>query len=367
MRRGTAFDLVMAIDQQGYASIGLPSYPEGVALIDCAMGTNPLGMPDAMSRVLKSAEEFPLYCYPGQTEPESLKRKIAERYPSWNIKPENVLVSIGSSGLLVTISRLLGKVGSHFSGFSPQYTDGVLQFVFSGSEYRPVLLERPSYKLSSGAILSKLDELPAFLYIDRPHNPTGQVIALEDIEIIAEKAMKSGCWVISDEAYGDFMPDDESAASLNLPNVITCRSFSKGMGAANIRVGFAVSRDADFCHAYRKVEPVFAVGIINSSLAEAALYDVDFLDSARKYIESAKGRLLKVIAQKKGWSAGDTDVRVPISLVSLDSGDLFSLLAEHGISCAPGAGFFELDNRSVRLRVPHPSQLDELLNRIAAI
>ena len=48
------------------------------------------------------------------------------------------------------------------------------------------------------------------------------------------------------------------AACLDLPNVVTCRSFSKGRGAAGIRVGFAVVRDPDLDRLLKTVQPAFA-------------------------------------------------------------------------------------------------------------
>jgi histidinol-phosphate aminotransferase len=74
-----------------------------------------------------------------------------------------------------------------------------------------------------------------------------------------------------------------------------------------------------------------------------------------------------VLGGKKDLSVAETDPRVPICLLTRESGDLAAGLAAAGISCEAGPGFFDLDERSARLRVPSPGQLDEFLRRIAAV
>ena len=163
------------------------------------------------------------------------------------------------------------------------------------------------------------------------------------------------------------MDDGESAAVLDLPNVVTCRSFSKGRGAAGIRVGYAVTRNAALASALLTLQPPFTSGILDTMLAEAALRDSSYLEESRRYVLMAKEKILQVLAGKKDVTAADTDLRVPILLLSQKRGDLVRRLADQGISCEPGKGFFDLDNRSVRLRVPSPLQLEEFLQRIARL
>jgi len=206
------------------------------------------------------------------------------------------------------------------------------------------------------------------LYLDRPHNPTGRVIPLDDLRRLAEKGLERGTWIVSDEAYGDFLPDEESAATLDCPNLVTCRSFSKGLGAAGLRVGFAVTRDAELAELFRRLQPPFVVGALDAVLARAVLAEAaDFLEETRRYVRRAKGRILEAIGRRPGLSVADTDDRVPIFLLSQESGSLVRRLASAGVTCEPGSGYFHLDDRSVRLRVPAPNRLEAFLERLASL
>ncbi len=367
MVKGKLFTAYLSTGQQGYVSAESVTYPEGMAIIDCALGTNPLGMSLSLRNVLrKSADEVSLCGYPDPLA-DRLREAVAAHYPSWRATAEEIIAGSGSMGLLTNLFRLLVGPGTTFAGFSPQFTDGVLQALYTGASYRAISLASPHYALYSGGLESALEGGVSLLYIDRPHNPTGQVLPLEEMERLAGLALERGCWVLSDEAYGDFMDDGESAAVLDLPNVVTCRSFSKGRGAAGIRVGYAVTRNAELAAALLTLQPPFTSGTLDAMLAEAALQDSSYLEQSRRYVIRAKEKTLRVLAEKKEVTAADTDLRVPIMLLSQERGDLVQRLADQGISCEPGKGFFDLDNRSVRLRVPSPDCLDEFLRRIESM
>ncbi len=366
MWKGTLQDQYLSTGQEGYAFAAPVCYPDGVELIDCALGTNPLGTPPSVKAVLETAKELSVCGYP-EPEPERLKETIVSKFPSWNVRPEHILVGGGSMGVLVTLSRLLLGPEASFTGVSPQFTDGVLQGMYTGASYHPVLPEAPGF-IFGGDIPQRLTaSASSLIYLDRPNNPTGQTLSLEMVERISREAMNKNTWLLVDEAYGDFIPDEESAASIDLPNLVTCRSFSKGRGAAGIRVGFALTRNRELAAAFRKLQPPFVVGVLDALLAEAILQDDRFLEETRRYVRSAKEKTIRALQGKKGLTAAETDLRAPILLLTRDSGDLVAMLGASGISCEPGTGFFGLDNSSVRLRVPSPEHLDEFLRRLDAL
>ena len=81
-------------------------------------------------------------------------------------------------------------------------------------------------------LLPLLSEKTAFVYVDRPNNPTGQTLPLSEIEMLCRAAWDAGAYCVVDEAYGDFLPRSESTVALadRWENLIVIRSFSKGYG-----------------------------------------------------------------------------------------------------------------------------------------
>jgi histidinol-phosphate aminotransferase len=356
----------LSVEQQGYAAAEPLEYPEDMELIDCALGTNPLGDSPAVRAALAAAGDISVSGYP-EPEPEKLKEAISSKFHTWRAAPENIIVGGGSMGVLVTLWRLMLGPGAAFSGLSPQFTDGILQALYTGAEYNPVHLRGPRFPITGGELSRLLEGSPAAVYLDRPNNPTGQAVSLGLLEELAREAARKGVWVVVDEAYGDFLPDDESAASLNLPNVVTCRSFSKGRGGAGLRVGFAVCRNRELAAACRKLQPPFIVGTVDSRLAEVLLTDDAFIDETRRYAAEAKSKMCEALSGKKDIAMADTHPKVPIALITCKEGDMAAKLADLGISCESGRGFFDLDERSARVRIPSPGQLEEFLRRISEI
>jgi len=359
-------EVIIEADQRSYAMSEPVKYPDNIEIIDCSLGTNPLGAPECLRDIDIPADTCNLCDYPAP-EPDDLKKAISRSHPEWKLGMDQILVSGGSMGVIVTLARLLISRGTLLSGISPQFTDAVVQCLCNGAVYRPVRLFAPDYRISIDPLLEIIKENQCVIYLDRPNNPTGQVTSLKDVEKLAEAGMENDSWIISDEAYADYLPDEESAVTLKFPNLIVCRSFSKGLGAAGLRIGYAVSNDCRLSDLFRKAQPPFAVGALDAVMGVKVIDDKDFLDKTRKYVHLAKTAVAEVFNEKDGLSVAYTDNRVPIMLVSQKNGNLAARLAAVGISCEAGSGFFDMDDTSVRLRVPSPDKLETFLKRVRAL
>jgi len=165
-----------------------------------------------------------------------------------------VFIGAGSMGCLEKINKALMREGVTVLGYLPQFTEYISEVEALGGVYDSIMLdESDGFRFNSEKLLSKLSKEHILVYIDNPNNPTGQVIPIDEIRLIVERAMRLDVVVIVDEAYGDFMDDENSALTLNYPNLIVIRSFSKGFGLAGLRVGYAVIKGEEVKEFYRKV------------------------------------------------------------------------------------------------------------------
>ena len=126
-----------------------------------------------------------------------------------------------------------------------------------GSPLKNVFLTPPNYRFEVEDILSLITDDISMVYVDNPHNPTGQVIPLSRIRRVADLCAEKGIMLIVDEAYGGFMDEEESSVNLDHENVVSLRSFSKSWGMASLRAGYAVVRDQELRELYNKVCPPF--------------------------------------------------------------------------------------------------------------
>lgn len=84
------------------------------------------------------------------------------------------------------------------------------------------------------------------LYICRPNNPTGYLVPLEEIIQIATAAKRHDCDLVLDEAFLDFIEEQESFIPYlsDFPNVIVVRSMTKMYAIPGLRLGYAVAGKA---------------------------------------------------------------------------------------------------------------------------
>lgn len=108
------------------------------------------------------------------------------------------------------------------------------------------LLPAPGFQLDIPAIRAALDDNNnnhiKLVYLCSPGNPTGSLLAKEDVRAILEHPTWNGI-VVLDEAYIDFAKD-ETGASLaewvtEWPNLVVMQTLSKAFGMAGIRLGAA--------------------------------------------------------------------------------------------------------------------------------
>jgi len=92
-----------------------------------------------------------------------------------------------------------------------------------------------------------LSDRTAVIYLNTPNNPTGFVLGKEILEEVACFASRHDLWIVSDEAYEDFLYDGEEHLSIAaLPGmaerVLSVFTFSKCLAAAGYRVGYVAAR-----------------------------------------------------------------------------------------------------------------------------
>lgn len=83
------------------------------------------------------------------------------------------------------------------------------------------------------------------LIINNPNNPAGKVYSREELEYLYNLCRPKGIYIISDEAYSDFVVNDKFYSFANITKdkdgVIIVNSLSKNFGISGWRVGYVIS------------------------------------------------------------------------------------------------------------------------------
>ncbi len=187
-----------------------------------------------------------LWQYPNR---QSLEQHIADLY---QLSIRQVLCTNGGDEAILLLMRLAkertsvedSSVIKNASVILPlpafsQYTWGVQSWKINGIQVSP----NDDLSLNIPAILQAIQNTThAITILTRPNNPTGELIDLERLLDILQKAKDHQGWVFLDEAYIEFSDPENNQISINLlnefDNLVILRTLSKAYGLAGIRLGY---------------------------------------------------------------------------------------------------------------------------------
>lgn len=163
-----------------------------------------------------------------------LAHRLAE---AWRVPPEQVLVQPGThySIELLLRARLSERPGPVVVE-TPAYEPLVRIPEALGAE----VLRLPRRGARQSLDLDALEELhgrqPSVLVLSHPHNPSGAVLGDEEVDALRRLQEATGCAVLSDEVYLEFLEDPEPASLLHrVPGSVILRSFTKVFGLGGMR------------------------------------------------------------------------------------------------------------------------------------
>ncbi|MFA0037099.1 aminotransferase class I/II-fold pyridoxal phosphate-dependent enzyme [Vibrio sp. 10N.261.52.A1] len=301
------------------------SYISNLYTIDCRLGTNPNGAPP-LSDAIKETLLDDLSDYYSFNHIAKLSVLTANYIGT---APDRVFFSNGSMPMLSTIfSKLLGD-NMTMLGLGPQFVDAVSEFIQLGGSYNAL-------KYSPGMIPIFCEEIrttaPSIVYIDNPNNPTGRAYSREELEPVVEACQDSDSILLIDEAYGDYLKKSESMAQFanEFNNVLVTRSFSKGLGLASCRLGYAVVSPNLRDYLSRIIIP-FTPSLTSIKIACDVLPNIDsFLEKCKTDCREIKKTMIDEL-QQCGIEVLPTNDETPIFLAYKRGENLASWFDDRGI------------------------------------
>ena len=208
--------------------------------------------------IMSINEGFTKYT-PVQGMPE-LRQAICTKFKRDNdldYTPDNIIVSCGGKHVLYNIMQALLNRGDEVIMPTPYWVSYIEQIKLADA--RPVLVSTgKNFAISADSIKAKTNTRTKLIILNSPSNPTGAVADKEELESIAELAVKKKIYVISDEVYEKFVYDGDfcSIASLNddiKKLTITVNAVSKTYSMTGWRIGYA-SAEKDIIGAMTNIQ-----------------------------------------------------------------------------------------------------------------
>lgn len=123
-------------------------------------------------------------------------------------------------------------------------------------------------------LLQAISQRTRWVAVANPNNPTGTLMAKEDLGTLLGKA--PGTAILVDEAYYDFSGETILPWIRKYPNLIVSRTFSKAFGLAGLRLGFLFA-NAKLAGLLRRPHAVYPVNVIALACALEAIKHEDYV------------------------------------------------------------------------------------------
>src|SRR4030043_518368 len=193
-----------------------------------------------------------------------LRAKIAGQY---DLGPENVYISHGSSEIIDMIMRLFVTPGDEVLLPNPTFSLYGIRARAVGGKVVAVDMT-PALRYDIPAMLRAITPRTKVIIFCTPNNPTGDFIPDDDLMKIVELGIPT----LIDEAYLEYHPEHESKAQLiqKYNHIMVAHTFSKAYGLAGIRAGYVLA-DEQLIQYLRKMQIPWNTSLLSIAAAEAAL------------------------------------------------------------------------------------------------
>ncbi|MBK9140880.1 MAG: pyridoxal phosphate-dependent aminotransferase [Candidatus Melainabacteria bacterium] len=222
------------------------------------------------------------------------------------------------------------------------------------------------YDCDSSCFSRYFDSKTRMVVINNPNNPAGKIYSSAELLAIYNQCRSNGIWLLVDEAYSDFVVNDEFHSMAKLvpdkDGVIVVNSLSKNMGMSGWRVGYVIS-DANLSYQLQKINQ----HVITCAPTILQYYMAEYFDE----VISITLPQVRMMVEKR---ARISQLMSDIELTHLQGGATFyfmvsigdfpgtsldfclELLFNHQIAVVPGSAYGQSTSRFVRVGIGTESE-----------
>lgn len=313
---------------------------------------------------------------PGYWESLPLRQRIAHHYRERHgvdVDPARVVLTCGASPALLLALLTRFQVGDRIAFARPGYV--AYRNTARAAHLRPVEIgcgPESRYQLTAAA-LAALDPAPDGVILASPANPTGTIIAPEELQAIVRVCRERGIAIVSDEIYHGLHYGEAAHSILEYaPEAFVVNSFSKYYSMVDWRLGWLLVPEAyvDTVRAY--AGNLFLTPPSPSQQAALVAMDCDDeLEGHRQVYARNRALLLEALPsmglQRIAPPDGAFYIWADVGHLTDDSlAFCMRLVQETGVALAPGIDFDPVDgHRFIRFSfAPGTGQVEEALRRL---
>jgi aspartate aminotransferase len=338
---------------------------EGHDVIGFGAGEPDFDTPENIKNAAKKALDAGFTKYTPAAGIPDLKKAIADKFErdaGLAYKPNEIIVSCGGKHVLYNIFQAICDPGDEVIFAAPYWVSYIEMVKLAGG--KPVVLPTTAgsnYTLSADDIRRALTPRTKAVIINSPSNPTSTMYSKEQLEGIAELALKERFYVVSDEIYESLIYDGaefHSIATLR-PGMqevtIIVNGCSKTYSMTGWRIGYAAG-PADVIEAMANIQSHSTsnpTSIAQKAAVEAIAGPQDAVETMRRAFEKRRNLICELLdaipgvayARPQGafYAFPDVSAHYGRTLGGMQVGNSFDmanyLLEDAKVAVVPGAAF----------------------------
>ncbi len=296
---------------------------------------------------------------------------------------KNVLGTIGSTEAMMATMMAISNPGDKIVIFSPYFENYAAQSLFNSIEPIFVPLVPPAFTFDADRLEEAFkDPKTKAMLLCNPSNPSGRVFTKDELQTIADLAIKYDVIIITDEVYEHIIFEPHKHTYIaSLPGMwertICCSSLSKTYSITGWRLGYIVACE-ELMNRCKKIHDFLTV-CAPSPLQEAIVAGLEAPMSYYKELQDHYTHMRDIFVgglRDLGWKftepEGSYFMMVDISDFQKGRTDIEfceELAYKVGVAAVPGSSFFKEDvNHLARFHFAKKDEtLYEALERLSKI
>ena len=282
-------------------------------------------------------------------------------------QPENVIVGNGSTELISLFIQTKHPKKALVLG--PTYSEYEREIALGGGTtlYYP-LKEENGFQMDVEDFCKHLSDQLELLVLCNPNNPTSTAITCSQMRRILDACLQYGIFVMVDETYVEFAPEEKEVTSIPLTNyytnLIILRGTSKFFAAPGLRLGYAVTGNQDLIKAINTRKNPWTINSLAEIAGRLMFPDEEYIQHTRELISGERDRLFHELSTWDSvtvYEASANFILMKIRKPGVTSQDLFDHCIRKGLMIRDCSTFPFLDDHFVRFCVMLPEQNERLL------
>ncbi len=285
--------------------------------------------------------------------PQSIKDEIAEmmktldynRYPDpaaskliaafadyYQIDPQNVTATNGSDEMLYLLASAMLQKNSKVVVVEPDFS--MYRFYSFLSENQIITVNKSdTLNISVDALIDAAQSNNADMIIfSNPCNPTGLGVTADEARRLVRSVR---ALLVLDEAYMDFWDQGLLREAADYENLIVLKTASKAVGAAAVRLGFAVANKT-ITRALRAVKSPYNVNTVSQEIGTIIYRNTELLRQRREEIVANTNALYQALRKLCENYKLEADIVEPcanfVFVRTARAQDIFNYLLNSGIA-----------------------------------